>query len=164
MKNDRETYEKLYQSFGQDFKYGIYNNYGAEKDELKDLVLFYSSFEDQYTSLHEYVERMPQDQKEIYYACGDSVEKIRQLPQMERVQEKGYEVLYLTEKIDEFVVKSLFSYEDKSFQSITGEALDLDSKEEKKELDEQREEHKDLLEFIQKAVSYTHLDVYKRQA
>ena len=110
--NDREKYDKFFSTFGTQLKYGVYANYGMEKDGLKDLLEFKSSMSDGYTTLKEYVERMADSQESIYYACGESVEKIALLPQLEAVKEKGYEVLYCTDEIDEFAIQMLMEYED----------------------------------------------------
>lgn len=114
LKNKREKYESFYESFGRQLKFGVYNDFGANKDVLKDLLLFYSSKEKKLVTLDEYVSRMPEDQKYIYYASGDSYERIEKLPQTEMVADKGYEILYFTEDIDEFAIKMLTSYEKKS--------------------------------------------------
>ena len=144
--NEREEYEKFFKVFGVQLKYGTYANYGMDKDKLKDLLLFYSSTEKKLVTLKEYVLRMKPDQKEIYYACGESVDKIDLLPQVEAIKEKGYEILYLTEGVDEFVFKILMSYEDKKFVNACDNTVDLDSDEEKESLKKENEENKDMFE------------------
>lgn len=131
MKNDRENYEKFYDAFGLQLKYGIYNSYGMKKDLLSDLLLFYSSTEKKMVSLAEYVERMGEEQKDIYYIVGSSIEQIDRLPQMELLKDKKYEVLYLLNAVDEFVLKVMQNYNEKNFKSVTDGDLDLESVEEK---------------------------------
>ena len=127
LKNDREKYEQFFMNFGLQLKYGAYEDYGMNKDKLKDLLMFYSSTENKLVTLKEYVERMKEDQKSIYYACGETVDKIDMLPQVERLKEKGYEILYLTDNVDEFVFQVLMNYEEKSFQNICSDNFDFDS-------------------------------------
>ena len=153
MKNDREKYEKFFKVFGLQFKFGIYQSYGAANEMLQDLLMFPSSFEGKNVTLDEYVERMKEDQKNIYYACGESKERIEMLPQLEKVKEKGYEVLYCTQDIDEFALKVLMKYKDKQFKSISDADLDLDTEEEKEQAKKLDEENKDLFEFMQKAIA-----------
>ena len=132
IKNDREKYETFYQSFGRQLKYGVYSDFGANKDVLQDLLMFASSHEDKLVTLEEYVSRMKEDQTHIYYAVGDSIDRIKKLPQSEAVLDKGYEILYFTEDIDEFAIKMLMSYQDKEFKSVSSAdlGLDTDAKEE----------------------------------
>ena len=153
MKNDREKYEKFYKVFGLQFKFGIYQSYGAANEMLQDLLMFPSSFEGKNVTLDEYVERMKDDQKDIYYACGESKERIEMLPQLEKVKEKGYEVLYCTQDIDEFALKVLMRYKDKQFKSISDADLDLDTEEEKEQAKKLDEENKDMFAFMQQAIS-----------
>lgn len=153
MKNDREKYEKFYKVFGLQFKFGIYQSYGAANEMLQDLLMFPSSFEGKNVTLDEYVERMKEDQKDIYYACGESKERIEMLPQLEKVKEKGYEVLYCTQDIDEFALKVLLRYKDKQFKSISDADLDLDTEEEKEKAKKLDEENKDMFAFMQQAIS-----------
>ena len=153
MKNDREKYEKFYKVFGLQFKFGIYQSYGAANEMLQDLLMFPSSFEGKNVTLDEYVERMKEDQKDIYYACGESKERIEMLPQLEKVKEKGYEVLYCTQDIDEFALKVLLRYKDKQFKSISDADLDLDTEEEKEQAKKLDEENKDMFAFMQQAIS-----------
>ncbi len=148
LEKDRENYEKFFDAFGSQLKYGCYDGFGANKDVLIDLIMFKSSKEDKYVTLKEYVSRMKEDQKEIYYAAGESLDKIKQLPQMEKVLDKGYEVLYFTDSVDEFMTSILMEYDGKPFKSILKGDLDLDSKEEKEELEKKNEESKDLLSRI----------------
>lgn len=148
LENERETYEKFFEQFGTQLKYGTYDNYGMNKDELIDLLIFKSSKDDKYTTLKEYVERMKEDQKDIYYATGDSIEAIKELPQLEKVLSKGYEVLYFTDNVDEFMASIVNSYNDKPFKSLLKGDLDLDSQEEKDEVAKKTDDNKDLLEAI----------------
>ncbi len=152
MKNDREKYEKFYQSFGLQLKYGIYQDYGMHKDLLQDLLLFPSSKDGKLTSLQEYVDRMPEGQDTIYYATGENIARIESLPQTEQVKEKGYEILYFTENVDEFAIKMMRDYQEKQFQSVLDSKLDLESEEEKKALSEKEEASKDMLETMKKAL------------
>ena len=152
MESDRETYDKFFKEFGLSLKFGVYNNFGLKKEELKDLILFHSSTEDKLVSLKEYVGRMKQDQKYIYYACGDSVEKISKLPQTEILKDKGYEILYMPDNVDEFVVKTLMSYEEKEFRSVGAKDLGLVSDAEKEEIKSKEEENKPLCDFIKDAL------------
>ncbi len=153
LKNDREQYEEFFNNFGMQLKYGLYDKFGANKEVLKDLVLWKSSYEDKYTSLKEYVERMKEDQKYIYYAAKENQEMISMLPQMERLKDKGYEVLYFTDDIDEFAIRVLMNYDEKEFKSITQGDLDIESEEEKKEKEEIATENKSLLEGLSGALS-----------
>ena len=148
LKNDRETYDKFFKAFGLQLKYGLYSGYGQNKELLQDLVLFYSSSEKKLVSLEEYVSRMKGDQKYIYYVCGESVSRIDHLPQIELLKDKGYEVLYLTDEIDEFALKMLYTYADKEFRSASDSDLGLETEEEKEEAKKQTEENKPLLDFL----------------
>lgn len=152
MKNDREKYEKFYAAFGLQLKYGVYSDYGMHKDILQDLLLFYSSKEQKLVSLAEYVDRMPEDQKCIYYACGESIARIESLPQTELVKDKGYEILYFTDNVDEFAIRMLAQYKEKEFKSVSANDLDLESEDEKKALEEKTTSAKDMLEKMQKAL------------
>lgn len=152
MKNERDEYEEFFKTFGVQIKFGVYANYGIEKDNLKDLLLFKSSNGDKMTSLKEYVERMPEGQDTIYYACGDSAEKIALLPQTDAVRSKGYEVLYLTDDVDEFALQVLVSYDDKKFANITKDELNLESDEEKKAIEKKNEDSKELLDAMKEAL------------
>lgn len=148
LKENRGDYEKFYQSFGMQLKHGIYSSYGMHKDTLEDLLLFYSSKDEKYVTLAEYVERMPESQKEIYYASGESINNVKMLPQVEVLKDYGYEVLYLTEYLDEFVIKILNSYKDKKFVNVTDKSLDLDTEEEKKAISKVNDDNKEMLDFI----------------
>ncbi|MNB76537.1 Chaperone protein HtpG [compost metagenome] len=148
LKDEREKYETFYQAFGRGLKFGVYNNYGADKDTLQDLLLFHSSKEKKLVSLDEYVSGMPEDQKYIYYASGESIERIEKLPQTELVADKGYEILYFTDDIDEFAIKMLMSYKDKEFRSVSGGDLGIDLDEETKEAENADTENKDLFESM----------------
>ena len=148
LKENREDYEKFYQAFGMQLKHGIYSSYGMHKDTLEDLLLFYSSKDEKYVTLAEYVERMPESQKEIYYASGESINNVKMLPQVEVLKDYGYEVLYLTEYLDEFVIKILNSYKDKKFVNVTDKSLDLDTEEEKKAISKVNDDNKEMLDFI----------------
>ncbi len=153
LKNDREKYEKFYDVFGLQFKFGIYQSYGAANETLKDLLMFRSSFEGKNVTLAEYVSRMKEDQKDIYYACGESVDRIEKLPQLEKFKDKGFEVLYLTADVDEFAVKVMMNYDGKSFRSISDTEIDLDTEEEKEAAKKLDEENKDMFTFMQEAIS-----------
>lgn len=148
LKNDRDQYEVFYKSFGRQLKFGAYDNFGQEKDVLKDLIMFYSSKEKKQVTLQEYVSRMPEDQKYIYYATGESVERIDKLPQTELVADKGYEILYLTEDIDEFVVKMLMTYQEKEFKSVSSGDLGIEDEHK----DVQKEEDKELFGFMKEVL------------
>ena len=150
--NERELYEEFFETFGIQIKFGVYNNYGLHKDDLKDLLMFKSSFEDKFATLSEYVARLKDGQEKIYYACGETVEKIQMLPQFESVKDKGYEILYLTEYVDEFCLKVLMEYEGKAFQNICDENLDLSTDEEKAQLEELNEQSQELLDFIKESL------------
>ena len=131
LKDDRESYNGFFEEFGQQLKFGCYENYGMNKDVLIDLVMFKSTKEDKYVTLKEYVENMKEDQKEIYFATGESIEAIKELPQMEKVLDKGYEVLYFTDSVDEFMAQIVHDYKEKTFKSILAGDLDIDREEEK---------------------------------
>lgn len=148
LKDDRESYNGFFEEFGQQLKFGCYENYGMNKDVLIDLVMFKSTKEDKYVTLKEYVENMKEDQKEIYFATGESIEAIKELPQMEKVLDKGYEVLYFTDSVDEFMAQIVHDYQDKPFKSILAGDLDIDSEEEKKEIEKKKEDNKDLIAAI----------------
>lgn len=153
LKNDREKYEKFYSVFGLQFKFGIYQSYGVANETLKDLLMFPSSFDGKNVTLKEYVSRMKEDQKEIYYACGETKERIEMLPQLEKIKDKGYEVLYFTQDVDEFAIKVMINYDGKPFKSISDADLDLDTEEEKEEAKKLDEENKDMFAFMQEAIA-----------
>ena len=153
LEKEREDYEKFFDEFGSQLKYGCYDGFGANKDVLIDLIMFKSSKEDKYVTLKEYVANMKEGQNEIYYASGESIEKIRQLPQMEKILEQGYEVLYFTDNVDEFLTSIVMEYDGKPFRSILKADLDLGTEEEKENLEKQSEENKDLLEKIKEQLN-----------
>lgn len=146
LKNERENYEKFYQSFGRQLKFGVYSDFGANKETLQDLIMFYSSKEKKLVTLDEYVSRMPEDQKYIYYATGESIERIEKLPQTELVADKGYEILYFTEDIDEFAIKMLMSYKEKEFKSVSSGDLGIEESDQDTETKE--EGNKELFEYM----------------
>lgn len=148
----REEYEKLFKAFGLQLKYGVYSDFGQHKDVLEDLLLFHSMDMDKLITLREYINAMPQSQENIYYASGESIARIGQLPQLERLREKNYDVLFLTDDIDEFALTMLREYDKKPFKSIADAGLDLRDEEEKEETKKQEEEHKALLEALQKGL------------
>lgn len=148
LKNERDKYEKFYKAFGRQLKFGIYNDFGSQKDVLQDLLMFYSSKEKKLVTLDEYVSRMPEEQKYIYYATGESIERIEKLPQTELVAEKGYEILYLTEDIDEFAIKMMRTYKDKEFHSVSSGDLGIETEEEKKDAEAQNSENKELFDYM----------------
>ncbi|MFC9706990.1 molecular chaperone HtpG [Paenibacillus sp. NPDC056933] len=149
LKDERENYEKFYQAFGRQLKYGVYSDYGVNKDTLQDLLLFSSSKEKKLVSLDEYVSRMPEDQKYIYYASGESIERIEKLPQIEGVLDKGYEVLFFTDDIDEFAIKMIMNYKEKEFKSISSGDLGIEDNADKEETDAQDNDNKELFEAMQ---------------
>ncbi len=151
-KDNRESYEEFYNSFGTQLKFGMYDEYGANKDKLVDLVMFVSSNDKKLTTLAEYYSRMKEDQHTIYYACGETADKIDMLPQAELVKDRGFEILYLTENVDEFALQILASYKDKTFTNISTENLDLDSREEKDALKQLNEDNSALLDIMKEAL------------
>jgi molecular chaperone HtpG len=153
LKDDRENYETFYKAFGMQLKHGIYSSYGTNRNVLEDLLLFYSSKEEKYVTLSEYVERMNEDNKDIYYASGESIDKIKMLPRVEMLLDKGYEVLYLTEYLDEFVIKILNEYQEKKFINVTDKKLDLDSNEEKEELEKINKDNDSLLTVMKEVLT-----------
>lgn len=163
LKEDREQYETFFKNFGNQLKYGIYTSYGMKKDDLQDLLLYTSSKEKKLVTLKEYVENMTEKQESIYYACGETTDKIDLLPQVETVKEKGFEVLYLTDYMDEFVFKVMQEYDGKKFMNVSNEAMDLDSEEEKEALKKANEDNKKLFEKMQEflnnsvsSIQFTH--------
>ena len=148
LKDEREDYESFFKTFGVQLKYGVYNNYGIDKDKLKDLILFYSSKKEKLITLKEYVENMKEGQDKIYYASGSSIEKVNSLPQVESVKDKDFDILYLTDYVDEFCVTAINEYEGKKFQNIASEDLDLDSDEEMENVKKINKENKDLLKDL----------------
>lgn len=152
LKNDREKYEEFWKAFGLQIKYGIYSDYGTHKEKLQDLLMFTSSKEKKLVTLDEYVTGMREEQKFIYYATGDSIERIEQLPQTELVKDNGFEILYLTENIDEFTVKTLIKYKDKEFKSVSADDLGLENTEKQEEIKAKEEENADLLKELSEAL------------
>lgn len=152
LRNDREKYEQFFQAFGLQLKYGVYSDYGMHKELLQDLLLFYSSKEKKLVTLKEYVSRMPEGQKYIYYASGESTSKIDLLPQTEALKDRGYEILYLTDEVDEFALRVMMNYDEKEFKSVTSEDLGLETDEEKEAMKKKVEENKDLLNFLKDAL------------
>ncbi len=148
--DERETYEKFFQSFGRTLKYGLYSEWGSNKEILQDLIMFYSSHEKKLVTLDEYVNRMKEGQKYIYYAAGDSIDKLSRLPQAELISDKGYEILYFTDEIDEFAIKVLMNYKEKEFMNIS--SSDIDIKAENDETGESDEENKDLFTFMKESL------------
>lgn len=151
LEKDRETYEKFYNAFGMQLKFGIYNNYGMDKEKLQDLVMFYSSKDKKLITLKEYVSKMTEDDKDIYYACGETVDKVDMLPQVESIKEK-HEVLYLTEYVDEFALMAIHEYEGKHFTNVSKESTDLSSDEEKEKIKKENEESKDMLTLMKEVL------------
>ncbi len=152
MEEDRENYEKLFAEFGLSIKFGVYAGFGMNKDKLKDFLMFYSSKKEKLVTLSEYVKEMQEGQEDIYYACGESYDKIKDLPQIEKARDKGYEILFFKDGVDEFVAKILIDYEGKKFKSVSEADFSLDSDAEKKELEQKSEELKDLLSAVKDAL------------
>ncbi|CEH30198.1 chaperone protein HtpG [Aneurinibacillus migulanus] len=153
LKDDRDKYEKFYKSFGRQLKYGVYSDFGSNKEVLQELLMFYSSKEKKLVTLDEYVSRMPEDQKYIYYASGETYERIEKLPQTELVLEKGYEILYFTEDIDEFAVKMLMTYKEKEFKSVSSGDLGIEAEESQNNTDSEENENKDLFDYMKNILS-----------
>lgn len=151
LKDERDKYEEFYQSFGRQLKYGVYSEFGSEKEVLQDLLMFYSSTEKKLVTLDEYVSRMPEDQKYIYYASGESNERIEKLPQTELVAEKGYEILYFTDDIDEFAIRMLMTYKEKEFKSVSSGDLGIEADE--KNTDAETSENKDLFDYMKNTLA-----------
>lgn len=152
LKNEREKYVEFFNSFGRQLKFGVYSDYGTHKEELQDLLMFYSSKEKKLVTLDEYVSRMPEDQKYIYYAVGESNERIEKLPQTELVSDKGYEILYFTDDIDEFAIKMIMNYKEKEFKSVSSGDLGIEGEEAEKETAAEEEENKELFEAMKTAL------------
>ena len=153
MDENPEKYESFYKSFGIQLKYGVASSQGANSENLAELLMFYSSKAQKLISLAEYVKNMPEEQKYIYYACGENIARLEKLPQAEQVREKDYDILYFTEDVDEFAVRVLQKFEDKEFRSVSDDDLELESDDEKKEVERQAEENKTLLDFVQESLS-----------
>ncbi|MBR3955820.1 MAG: molecular chaperone HtpG [Clostridia bacterium] len=148
LNNDRETYEKFFEAFGTQLKFGVYSEYGRHKDAVADLLLFKSSFEDKFVTVEEYISRMPEDRKAIYYAAGETVDKINMLPQADAVKAKGYELLYFTDYVDEFAIQMLREVDGKEFVNICAENADFGTDEEKETVKAKNEACKDMLDFM----------------
>ncbi len=159
LKDDRDTYNSFFEEFGQQLKFGCYDNFGMNKDVLIDLIMFKSTKEDKYVTLKEYVANMKEDQKEIYYATGESIDSIKELPQIEKILDKGYEVLYFTDNIDEFMAQIVNSYDGKTFKSILSGDLDIDTEEEKKDIEKKKEDSKGLIDTIKEVLKDDVADV-----
>ena len=155
LKDDRATYEEFFKTFGVQLKYGVYNNFGMDKEKLQDLVMFYSAEHEKLITLKEYVSEMKEGQEKIYFASGSSISKINSMPQVEQVRDKEYDILYLTDYVDEFCVTAISKYEEKEFQNIASGELDLETEEEKKETEKVNKKSKDLL----KAMKYLIPDI-----
>ena len=149
---EREEYNKFFEAFGMQLKYGIYADYGMNKEKLQDLIMFVSSNDKKMTTLKEYVERMKEDQKEIYYACGETIDKIDLIPQVDAVKSKGFEVLYCKDYVDEFAIKMLMKYEEKEFKNVCDDSLELDSKEEIEKLKKKNESSKKIFDVMKEAI------------
>lgn len=152
LENDRDKYDEFYKSFGLQLKYGAYSGFGANKDMLSDLLMFYSSAEKKLVTLSEYAARMKEEQKYIYYAAGSSIEQVSAMPQTELVLDKGYEILFCTDEVDEFVLKMLHEFEGKHFKSVSAGDLEIETAEEKEQAKKQSEESKDVLDAIKTAL------------
>ena len=152
LKNDREKYETFFKAFGMQIKFGIYADYGINKDNLKDLLMFYSSTQKKLVTLDEYIERMKEGQDKIYYACGESNEKVDKMPQVELLKDKEYEILYLTEYVDEFALQALMEYKDKKFANVSTDNLDIDTEEEKEELKKTNEDSKEMFNIMKEVL------------
>ena len=161
LKEKRETYESFFKTFGMQIKFGVYADYGTHKDDLKDLLMFYSSTEKKLVTLDEYVSRMKEGQENIYYACGESVDKVDNMPQVEGIKEKGYEILYLTEYVDEFALQTLTTYNAKKFVNVSNDTVDLDSEEEKKELEEANKNAKEMFGVMKKVLESNNISDIK---
>ncbi|MGG3562885.1 molecular chaperone HtpG [Neobacillus rhizosphaerae] len=153
LKNEREKYEEFYQSFGRQLKYGVYSDFGANKEVLQDLLMFYSSKEKKLVTFDEYISRMPEEQKYIYYAAGDSIERIEKLPQTEFVSEKGYEILFFTDDIDEFAIKMVMTYNEKEFKSISSGDLGIEGEESKEDSETPVNENQELFDYMKKTLA-----------
>ncbi|MBM7871353.1 molecular chaperone HtpG [Clostridium pascui] len=153
LKNERDKYEEFYKSFGRQLKYGVYSDFGSNKEVLQDLLMFYSSKEKKMVTLGEYVSRMPEEQKYIYYAAGESIERIEKLPQAELVSDKGYEILFFTDDIDEFAVRMIMSYKDKEFKSVSSGELGIEAEENDNSSSVDDKETKEIFEYMKNILS-----------
>ena len=159
LKNDREKYESFFKNFGLQLKFGIYQSYGMLKDKLQDLLLFYSSKQDKYITLKEYIDSMKEGQTEIYFASGETKEKIATLPQVEVVLDKDYDVLFMMDNVDEFMIQMMRDYDGKAFKNVAQGDLNLETEEEKKELEKINDDNKDLLTAIKDSLDNKVVDV-----
>ena len=159
IKDERETYLEFFRAFGRTLKFGVYDNYGVNADFLKDTLLFHSRSLEKEITLREYVDAMAEDQKSIYYAAGDSLQHVLKMPQTERVAEKGYDILCLTDDVDEFALRMMREYDGKQFVSVSDPSLDLSTEDEKKVMEEKKTESKALLDRIKDALGDKVLDV-----
>lgn len=153
IKNQREKYEEFYESFGRQLKYGVYSDFGMNKEDLQDLLMFYSSKQKKMITLDEYVNAMDKDQKYIYYACGESKERIDKLPQTELVAEKGFDILYFTDDIDEFAIRILMNYKEKEFKSVSSGDLGIEAEEQNSDSKEEKEHNKELFDYMKEALA-----------
>jgi molecular chaperone HtpG len=153
LKDEREKYEQFYKSFGRQLKFGVYSDYGSHKDLLQDLLMFHSSKEKKLVTLDEYVARMPEDQKYIYYASGESMERIDKLPQTELVTDKGYEILYFTDDIDEFAIKMIMTYKEKEFKSVSSGDLGIEVDDNQTETEADKNDNKELFDYMKDLLS-----------
>ncbi|WP_400151095.1 molecular chaperone HtpG, partial [Candidatus Methanarcanum hacksteinii] len=152
MKDEPETYREFYKSFGRQLKYGVVEDYGRNREFLQDVLMFTSSEKDELISLDQYVDAMPEGQSNIYYVTGESVQQAKNMPQTEQVRDKGYDILVLTEDVDEFVMKTLAEYREKRMCNVTSDDLGLETEEEKKDAEQKEEEYKGLLDFAKEAL------------
>ena len=152
LKNNRDKYLEFYKAFGMQLKFGIYNDYGMHKDKLEDLIMFYSSGEKKLITLDEYVNKLKEEDKNIYYCAGETVDKIDMLPQVEQLKDKGYEVLYLTDYVDEFAIMAIHEYKGKTFVNVSNESTDLSTEEEKEKINKENTDNKDMLEEMKKVL------------
>lgn len=159
LKNSYDDYKKFFTAFGSQIKYGVYNMYGMNKDKLKDLLIFYSAKKEDYITLEEYVNSLEKNQENIYYASGETIDKIKMLPQVEQVRNKNYDILYLTDYLDEFVINVLGEFNGKKFMNVSDSSLDLDTKEEKEALKKANDDNKEMLSFIKDALDGEVIDV-----
>ncbi len=159
LKDDREEYIKFYKNFGTQLKFGVYNEFGMHKDDLKDLLMFYSSNSKKLITLKEYVDNLKENQDKIYYACGETVDKVDMLPQVEAFKDKGYDVLYFTDYVDEFAIQMLREYDGKAFVNVSSDSVNIDSEEDKKELEKENDSFKDLLSVMKESLSGEVTDV-----
>ena len=153
LKDNFEDYKKFFTAFGSQIKYGVYNMYGMDKDKLKDLLIFYSSKKEDFITLEEYVNSLEENQEDIYYATGETIDKIKMLPQVEQVKNKNYDILYLTDYLDEFVINALGEFNGKKFKNVSDSTLDLETDEEKKQIEKVNKDNKKLLEYLKESLS-----------